>query len=84
MFCAPTSASERAERKASKRLRKELGAAYDNSVAPATREQLVLGRQVYQTFCLNCHGYEGKGRGPASVALKDKPADFTDFAHATL
>ena len=65
------------------RLRKELGAKYNDPVPPATPEQMALGRQVYQTFCLICHGHEGKGNGPGSEALKTKPADFTDFAHAT-
>jgi mono/diheme cytochrome c family protein len=34
------------------------------------------GAKVYQTYCTTCHGAKGQGDGPASAALKPKPADF--------
>jgi mono/diheme cytochrome c family protein len=35
------------------------------------------GKQMYATYCASCHGVEGKGNGPAAVALKTRPADLT-------
>ncbi|MGB7745371.1 MAG: c-type cytochrome [Terracidiphilus sp.] len=35
------------------------------------------GKQMYSYYCASCHGVDGKGIGPASVALKTQPADLT-------
>ena len=35
------------------------------------------GRKVYESMCWSCHGLEGKGNGPASIAINPKPADHT-------
>jgi mono/diheme cytochrome c family protein len=34
------------------------------------------GAQVFQTYCVTCHGAGGKGDGPAAAALEPKPASF--------
>jgi high-affinity iron transporter len=39
---------------------------------------LALGRQVYRANCLACHGANGDGQGPAAIALKPPPTDFSD------
>ncbi len=31
----------------------------------ATEENLVRGEEVYQAFCLSCHGDQGDGTGPS-------------------
>jgi caa(3)-type oxidase subunit IV len=36
--------------------------------------------QQFGTICATCHGPEGRGDGPAGVALDPKPANFTDPA----
>lgn len=37
------------------------------------------GRELYETNgCANCHGREGRGDGPAAIALLTKPADLRD------
>lgn len=36
------------------------------------------GKKIYQQFCANCHGPEGKGDGPAAKVLNPKPADHSD------
>lgn len=36
-----------------------------------------LGRRVYDTYCVGCHGVNGDGKGPASRFLVVKPRDFT-------
>ncbi len=38
--------------------------------------ELTLGRQVYGTYCVGCHGEAGDGNGPAARFLNPKPRDF--------
>ncbi len=35
------------------------------------------GEEIYKTYCVNCHGIQGKGDGPASKMLTPTPANFT-------
>ena len=49
--------------------------AADTAQAPV--DVLSRGAVVYAQNCLNCHGEQGKGDGPASIALLPRPADFT-------
>ena len=39
------------------------------------------GAQLYQTYCLMCHGADGKGTGPAGKGLAHPPADLTHHFH---
>lgn len=64
-------------------LKAKLGAQYDQTVPSASAEQLATGKKKYEQFCVTCHGVSGKGDGPAAVALKPPPADFTDPMHAS-
>jgi mono/diheme cytochrome c family protein len=46
-------------------------------------EQLIYsvrGPDLFRAHCAPCHGAEGKGDGPAGVALKVKPANLTVLA----
>jgi cytochrome c oxidase cbb3-type subunit 2 len=36
-----------------------------------------LGKSLYESRCVECHGKEGKGNGPASAFLNPRPRDFT-------
>ncbi len=36
------------------------------------------GKQLYATYCSNCHGASGKGDGLAAKSLPNKPANHTD------
>ncbi len=36
------------------------------------------GEEVFKRQCAVCHGDTGRGDGPASAALRPKPADLTD------
>jgi len=35
------------------------------------------GRQLFLKYCYQCHGYEGKGDGPAAIYQAARPRDFT-------
>jgi cytochrome c oxidase cbb3-type subunit I/II len=46
--------------------------------ARAEDAQLAKGKTVFLNNCVACHGVDGDGRGPASVAIAGaKPRDFT-------
>ena len=47
-------------------------------VPPPTKELLRMGQEKFNTVCFTCHGKNGDGKGPAGVALKPPPANFTD------
>jgi mono/diheme cytochrome c family protein len=38
------------------------------------------GTDLFNQYCAVCHGKDGKGGGPAAVALKKAPADLTQIA----
>jgi mono/diheme cytochrome c family protein len=35
------------------------------------------GKNIFQTYCVTCHGDKGKGNGPSAAGLNPKPADLT-------
>lgn len=35
------------------------------------------GKALYEDRCLLCHGPKGDGKGPGSIALDPKPANYT-------
>lgn len=41
------------------------------------------GKAIYAANCTACHGAAGDGKGPAAVALKPRPPDFTAQAWQT-
>jgi cytochrome c oxidase cbb3-type subunit 3 len=50
-------------------------------LAPAAwAADMAAAKQNYDTFCVKCHGQNGKGDGPAAGTLSTKPRDFTDCA----
>ncbi len=46
--------------------------------APAVTE--VPGQKSYETYCVACHGANGKADGPGALAMNPKPRNFTDKA----
>jgi copper transport protein len=44
---------------------------------PATDRSIASGKTLYEQNCLPCHGPQGKGDGPAGLALRPPPADLT-------
>ena len=41
-------------------------------------DPVARGAEHYQLYCATCHGAEGEGDGPTSVALDPKPAAHSD------
>ena len=39
-----------------------------------------VGQHYFVRYCSACHGMEGRGDGPAAVALRTPPADLTRIA----
>ena len=42
-----------------------------------TPETISAGKKIYDFRCAPCHGFEGKGDGPAAMTLDPRPRDFT-------
>ena len=42
---------------------------------PTARPQ--IGEILYRVHCLNCHGADGKGRGPLALVLTIEPSNLT-------
>jgi len=38
------------------------------------------GKVTFKTFCMNCHGVEGRGDGPLAETLRVPPTDLTRLA----
>ena len=47
---------------------------------PFSGPEMEDAKKIYNTTCWTCHGMDGKGTGPASVAITPKPADHTSQA----
>ena len=41
-------------------------------------DPITAGKQLFSQICTPCHGPEGKGDGPASVAFETKPRNLTE------
>jgi mono/diheme cytochrome c family protein len=39
-----------------------------------------LGKATFLKYCASCHGEDGKGKGPAAVAMKTQPQDLTTLS----
>lgn len=57
-----------------------VASAEEDGVSKATKINLAGGKKVFQTYCIACHGEKGKGDGPAGMAMKPRPRNFTDTA----
>jgi len=46
---------------------------------PADPASIARGAELFHINCVMCHGQLGKGDGPVSVYLQNKPADLTNL-----
>ncbi len=49
-------------------------------VAHADDPGVTHGQQLFQKYCVSCHGADGKGGGAAAAKLDPKPTDLTLLA----
>lgn len=47
---------------------------------PFDHPDVERGAKIYQEYCVQCHGTEGKGDGPAASGLEPKPAIHANMA----
>lgn len=40
------------------------------------------GRTLYREHCASCHGGDGRGDGPMTASLRERPTDLTGYARA--
>ena len=45
---------------------------------PAAADETPTAKENFQTYCVKCHGENGKGDGPGAAMLNPKPRDFAD------
>jgi mono/diheme cytochrome c family protein len=51
----------------------------DQTASPARNP--LKGPDIFRHYCASCHGVDGRGHGPASVALKHGAPDLTRISH---
>ena len=58
-------------------------AAYTNARSDRWDDAAAIarGKQLFQTYCLTCHGADGKGTGPVAQGLPHPPADLSHHFH---
>lgn len=44
---------------------------------PSDDASIASGKELYDYFCLSCHGTDGKGSGKRAYKLNNTPTDFT-------
>ena len=47
---------------------------------PASSTSAASGKEMFHAYCASCHGLDGKGNGPAALALMKQPTDLTLLA----
>jgi len=47
---------------------------------PIKQTSAASGKEMFAQYCAPCHGTDGKGNGPAALAMKKAPTDLTTLA----
>lgn len=55
----------------------------DEQVYPPAQPSAARGQELFNEYCVTCHGTRGDGKGPSAAGLNPPPANFTDpqFIH---
>ena len=57
-----------------------LGAGQGQTESPSPAHNPLAGAEIFRQYCATCHGTDGRGHGPASVALKNGVPDLTQIS----
>jgi mono/diheme cytochrome c family protein len=49
-------------------------------ITPTLVQPSMSGRDIFNYYCVSCHGRSGRGDGPVASALKTRPADLRRLA----
>ena len=52
----------------------------ERKAATGAAPDVPAGKAIYETRCSPCHGFDGRGDGPAAAAIDPKPRNFRDPA----
>lgn len=55
-------------------------AAFGQAVSKPDRTAIERGKATFRESCAACHGESGRGNGPASSAMKQRPTNLTTLA----
>lgn len=47
---------------------------------PAAAQDADIGQHIFDQYCATCHGTDGKGQGPLTEIMLEKPSDLTLLA----
>src|SRR5262245_52371723 len=48
--------------------------------AQGSQSQVVVGQQLFETYCIACHGAGGKGDGQLAKSRRKAPANLTELS----
>jgi mono/diheme cytochrome c family protein len=54
-------------------------AIFHSAAVGVAADSTASGEKIFQTRCFVCHGRDGRGSGPGSQGLAQKPQDLTDL-----
>lgn len=60
-----------------------LGALLPAVAAEPESGDVEKGQKIYQTYCVECHGEEGRGDGPRASSLAPRPGNLVSAATST-
>lgn len=55
----------------------------DYKKTPFGVDSLERGKELYQKYCMKCHGKNGEGDGPFSEGLEDQPLNLKEAVKST-
>lgn len=50
------------------------------SAGAAGAQEVAIGKDIFNQYCATCHGSDGKGQGPLTELMLEKPSDLTRLA----
>jgi mono/diheme cytochrome c family protein len=57
-----------------------LASAFARNPFPHSAESIARGKDLFERYCVTCHGATGRGDGPAAALLPARPKDLSALA----